>query len=148
LFTHRVVLSPIGAVVLSVVAGALAAAPTSAAASSNRLLLASELTISRQYHGLKSVVSGEAVQAVSRPIPVNIVGSLRANRHGYFQLDHRSELSLGLTVEIAAGQYQQAADEPERRLMLLVGLALAAAYVVFVIGWIWATRLRSRPPRH
>jgi hypothetical protein len=58
------------------------------------------------------------------------------------------EPPLGLPVETAAGQYQQAADEPERRLMLLVGLALAAAYVVFVIGWIWATRLRSRPPRH
>jgi hypothetical protein len=32
--------------------------------------------------------------------------------------------------------------------MLLTGLGLGAVYVVFLAAWIWATRLRSRPPRH
>jgi hypothetical protein len=32
--------------------------------------------------------------------------------------------------------------------MLRIALGLALVYVVFVAGWFWATRLRSRPPRH
>jgi hypothetical protein len=32
--------------------------------------------------------------------------------------------------------------------MLRVGLGLGVVYIVFLAGWIWGTRLRSRPPRH
>lgn len=32
--------------------------------------------------------------------------------------------------------------------MLQIGLGLGLAYVVFLVWWVWATRLRSRPPRH
>jgi uncharacterized membrane protein YdfJ with MMPL/SSD domain len=148
LVSHRGVLSSIVIVVLSAVAVTLATPLTSTAARPHRPFLASKLAISQQYHRFGTAVSNQPAPAVSRPFLLNIVGSLRANRGRYFQLDHRLESSLGLPVEIAAGQYQQGSDESKRRVMLLVGLALAAAYAVFVIGWIWATRLRSRPPRH
>src|SRR5215216_1116169 len=140
--------SPVGSVVLSAVAVTLATAPTSAAAAPNRSFLASELAIPWQYHDSGIAVSDRSSQAVSRPISLDIVGPLAVKRSRYFQLDRGLKPSLGLTVEMSAAQYQQDADEPKRRLMLLVGVAFAAAYVVFVIGWIWATRLRSRPRRH
>jgi len=48
---------------------------------------------------------------------------------------------------MAASQYQEDSDQQNRRLMLRLGLGFGAAYVVFLIGWFWATRLRSRPHR-
>lgn len=54
-----------------------------------------------------------------------------------------------LPLQIAAGQYQAPESEREdQRLMLRIALGLGLAYVVFLACWIWATRLRSRPPRH
>jgi hypothetical protein len=52
------------------------------------------------------------------------------------------------SLQIAAPQYQPAAAGTDRRLMLRVGLGLGAVYLVFLGGWIWATRFRSRPPGH
>jgi hypothetical protein len=51
-------------------------------------------------------------------------------------------------AEIGSEQYQAGSDNPRRRVLLLSGLGLGAAYVVFLLAWIWATRLRSRPPGH
>jgi hypothetical protein len=52
------------------------------------------------------------------------------------------------SLEIAVPRYQPAAAGGDRRLMLRVGLGLGAVYLVFLGGWIWATRFRSRPPGH
>jgi hypothetical protein len=51
------------------------------------------------------------------------------------------------SVEISTAQYQPSADESDRPLMLRLGLGLGAAYLVFLVAWVWATRVRSgRPP--
>jgi hypothetical protein len=48
-----------------------------------------------------------------------------------------------------AAQYQPPESPAgERRTMLRIGLGLGLVYVVFLGGWIWGTRLRSRSPRH
>ena len=55
--------------------------------------------------------------------------------------------SLDPVTQMAASQYQEDSGQQNRRLMLRLGLGFGAAYVVFLIGWFWATRLRSRPHR-
>jgi hypothetical protein len=59
------------------------------------------------------------------------------------------EVRLDLLEQTAAGQYQPSEPQgDDRRLMFRIALGLGVAYVVFVACWLWATRLRSRPPRH
>lgn len=59
------------------------------------------------------------------------------------------EVRLDLLEQTAAGQYQSAEPQgDDRRLLFRIALGLGVAYVVFVACWLWATRLRSRPPRH
>jgi hypothetical protein len=131
------------------VAAVAAAMPTGAAAETPiGPFLASLHVIPSQYHHRGIPVSDVQMQAVSRPILPDIVAYSQANEDLHFQLDRPSEPALDLALESAAGQYQQDPDEPRRRLMLVVGLALGAAYIVFVVGWVWATRFRSGPRRH
>ena len=48
-----------------------------------------------------------------------------------------------------AAQYQPSeSEDKDRGLMIRIALGLGLAYVGFLACWIWATRLRSRPPRH
>lgn len=47
-----------------------------------------------------------------------------------------------------AAQYLLSESQSERRLMIRIALGLGVAYVVFLACWVWATRVRSRPPRH
>jgi hypothetical protein len=57
------------------------------------------------------------------------------------------DISMERSAEIGTAQYQRSADESDRRLMLRLGLGLGAAYLVFLVAWVWATRVRSgRPP--
>ena len=59
------------------------------------------------------------------------------------------EVRPDLLGQTAAAQYQPPEpQDDDRRLMLRIALGLGVAYVVFVACWLWATRLRSRPPRH
>jgi hypothetical protein len=85
---------------------------------------------------------------VSRDISTQIATQFEERGTVDFQLDRARKPSVDRVVQIAAPQYQQDPDEPKRRLMLRLGLAFAGAYLVFLIGWIWATRLRSRPRRN
>jgi hypothetical protein len=141
------VLRRLGPLVISVGGVAIAMPPVAAAESAKGPVLASIHVIPSQYHHRGIPVSDVGIAAVSRPISLDIAGSSQANEGLHFRLDRRSQSSLDLRLETAAGQYQQDPDEPKRRLMLVVGLGLGAAYAVFVIGWVWATRFRSRPGR-
>lgn len=59
------------------------------------------------------------------------------------------ERRVDRSVELAARQYHQSEQpDEEQRLMLGIGAGLGVAYIVFLACWLWATRLRSRPPRH
>jgi hypothetical protein len=106
------------------------------------------LVIPSQYQGQRTPVSDGVDPAVSRRITLQINGSSGLRESGDFQLDPLAERMPDRQLQIAAGQYQQDSDEPKRRLMLVIGVAFGAAYAVFVAGWIWATRFRSRTRRH
>jgi hypothetical protein len=82
--------------------------------------------------------------AVSRPIGGGITESFLASGSVDFQPYRGVELSSDLSSQIEDLQYQRDSGEPERRLMLLIGLGLGAAYLVFLAVWIWATRFRQR----
>lgn len=101
-----------------------------------------------QYHTLQGPVSDRRDDAVSRWVSLDIGSLARINFDPYFKLNRRLDASADRQLQIAARQYQQDADERNRRLMVVVGLALAGAYVVFLAAWFWATRLRSRPRRN
>jgi hypothetical protein len=141
------VLPRLGALAILVAAVAIAMPPGAAAESTHEPVLASIHVIPSQYHHHRIPVSDVRIATVSRPISLDIATSPQANEGLYFRLDRPLESSLDSSLETAAGQYQQDPDEPKRRLMLVVGLGLGAAYAVFVIGWVWATRFRSRPGR-
>jgi hypothetical protein len=102
-----------------------------------------------QYQRGEDAVSRPRFQPVSRRNYAAIPGHFFNGNALYFEHIRPTELRLDPSVEIRAAQYQ--GTEPradERRLMLRIGLGLGAVYIVFLTGWIWGTRLRSRPPRH
>jgi hypothetical protein len=110
--------------------------------------LASQAAIPPQYHGGQDAVSPQRSPVVSRWIDGPTGLATRAGREANSRLYRPVEPSVDRLTQIALAQYQSDPDEPKRRVMILVGLGLGAAYLVFVAAWIWATRLRSRPPRH
>jgi hypothetical protein len=110
--------------------------------------LASIAPIPPQYHPGQVSVSDRANQAVSRWILSDIARRAHTESNVYFELNRRLDLSSDRQLQIAAEQYQQDPDERKRRLMAVVGVAFAGAYVAFLAAWFWATRLRSRPRRH
>jgi len=57
------------------------------------------------------------------------------------------ERSVDQVRQIAAPQYQGDSGQQNRRVMLGLGLGFGAAYLVFLVAWFWATRLRFRPHR-
>jgi hypothetical protein len=110
--------------------------------------LASVGALPSQYHALQLSVSDRRDEAVSRGIVSDIARLAHTESNLYFKLNRRLDASSDRQLQIAAGQYQQDPDERKRRLMAVVGVAFAGAYVVFLAAWFWATRLRSRPRRH
>jgi len=103
----------------------------------------------RQYHGATNAVSRTGFAPVSRRNYRDISLSFTPKIALYLKQISSPELRLDRRLEISATQYQGTESRPEeRRLMLRVGLGLGVVYIVFLAGWIWGTRLRSRPPRH
>jgi hypothetical protein len=110
--------------------------------------LASSAAIPRQYHDGRDAVSPHGSLVVSRRIDDQTDLFIRAGHEANSRVYRPVESSVDRLGQIALAQYQDDPDEPKRHLMVVVGLGLGAAYLVFVAAWIWATRLRSRPPRH
>jgi hypothetical protein len=100
-----------------------------------------------QYHQANAAVSRARLAAVSRPFEDCISYSLAARDHAYCQLDLPLDISTDRSSEFGVAQYQPTSNESDRRLMLRLGLGFGAAYFVFLLAWVWATRVRSgRPP--
>jgi hypothetical protein len=111
--------------------------------------LARTEALAGQYQIDQMAVSSAEFDAVS----VRRNGGTSAPFHPSKSLDMRRnsdlEVHLDLLEQTAAGQYQPSEPQgDDRRLMFRIALGLGVAYVVFVACWLWATRLRSRPPRH
>jgi hypothetical protein len=138
----------LGTFVILVAAVACATITPVASGSRDDQDLAPSLAAATQYQEQGRPVSDHLSPAVSRRITDQIYGSSKPYRSRDFRLDRRSERSADRVVEIAAEQYQGDPDESKRRVMAVIGVGFAAAYVVFVAAWIWATRYRSRPRRH
>jgi hypothetical protein len=95
--------------------------------------------------------------AVSRPeigtvsVPKNVKESAKFLSRNVLDIPLNSapEVRSDVRGQTVVAQYQASESQPEdRRLMFRIALGLALAYVVFLAGWFWATRLRSRPPHH
>lgn len=136
------------AVSISAIATAFLGASAEAVTPQIRTDLAPTRVIPAQYQDHEGAVSPTRVTAVSRSIAAGISESFSFNGSVDLQPYRAVEPSLDLLAQVERPQYQRSSDEPERRLMVRVGLALGAAYLLFLAVWIWATRLRSRPPRH
>jgi hypothetical protein len=139
---------PLVTFLIFVLSTASSAVATDVSVPSTKQVLASSGVIPGQYHYGGGAVSRRLPLAVSRSISAPIGNSAPRLDGDDYQLYTTVDSPVGLGVQIAASQYQRDSDQPKRRLMLLVGLGLGAAYVLFLAAWIWATRLRSRPPRH
>ena len=102
-----------------------------------------------QYQNRVGPVSRAQIPAIS-PWNHRGIGSRFASENALIlQQKPQLELPLNHQLQLAASQYQQPEPpEEERRLMLGIGLGLGLAYIAFLACWLWATRLRSRPPRH
>jgi len=62
--------------------------------------------------------------------------------------NYTGKVRVDLRMKTEAAQYQPPESEhDDQRLMFRIALGLGLAYVGFLACWIWATRLRSRPPR-
>src|SRR5215213_3109212 len=101
--------------------------------------------IPSQYHAIRFPVSASRSALVSRGISPHIVRASQYRRAAYLQANPAVKRSVDPVTQMAASQYQEDSGQQNRRLMLRLGFG--AAYVVFLIGWFWATRLRSRPHR-
>ena len=134
--------------IISILAAAFLAAPEEPCAASPDRQLASVLAITAEYHECSNAVSLFGISAVSRPIDAQMTTVFSSEGSRGLRRYRRADLSLGSSAQIEAAQYQQDSRESQRSLMIRIGLGLAAAYVVFLAAWIWATRVRSRPPRH
>jgi hypothetical protein len=108
--------------------------------------LASSVAISTQYQERRAAVSPTGLVAVSRPFSHKIGRGLASQAAVDFEPDRPMDISTERSLEISTAQYQPSADESDRRLMLRLGLGLGAAYLVFLVAWVWATRVRGRPP--
>jgi hypothetical protein len=102
-----------------------------------------------QYQNTVRPVSRGRIPAIS-PWNYRGIGSRFASKNALvLQQKLQLERPLNHQIQLAASQYQQPEPpEEERRLMLGIGLGLGLVYIAFLACWLWATRLRSRPPRH
>ena len=129
-----------------VLAGALAATAAAPETGFGGLLAPSEGLVG-QYHNSAEAVSPSGIPAVSPQNRHSIAHSISASDGVYLQRNRRSEDPVRSSSEIDAGQYHDDESDENRRIMLGLGLGLGLAYLVFLAGWFWATRLRPRPSR-
>lgn len=111
--------------------------------------LARTEALAGQYQIDQMAVSSAAFGAVS--VPRNGRTSAPFLSGNSLDIPRNSDLEVRpyLLGETEAAQYQPSESQhDDRRLMFRVALGLGVAYVVFLACWLWATRLRSRPPRH
>lgn len=102
-----------------------------------------------QYQIGQTAVSSAAFGAVS--VPRNGGNNAAFLSGNSLEIPRNSDLEVhpDLLGQTEAEQYQPSESQhDDRRLMFRVALGLGVAYVVFLACWLWATRLRSRPPRH
>jgi hypothetical protein len=111
--------------------------------------LARTEALAGQYQIDQMAVSRAAFVAVSGPENREKSAHLSSENVLEIRLKSAQEVRPDLRRQTEAAQYQPSESQLEdRRLMFRIALGLALAYVIFVAGWFWATRLRSRPPRH
>ena len=58
------------------------------------------------------------------------------------------ERHLDLVAQTAPQYHPTDSQRDERKLMIRIALGLGVAYAIFLVSWVWATRLRSRSRRH
>lgn len=106
--------------------------------------LAPQADLKTRYHNVRGAVSSSARVAVSRAISRQIGSEfmleVRRNSH--------TESRFIQSVEVQPRQYHSSEGARDRRTMLRIGAGLGAGYLLFLGGWIWATRVRNRRPRH
>ena len=101
-----------------------------------------------QYHIGHEAVSPAPIRAVSPSNSRQIGRRLAVSDGVYFQRNRAAEVPSRPPSEIQVQYQNRESEQKDRQLMLLVGLGLGLAYLVFLAGWFWATRLRLRPSRH
>jgi hypothetical protein len=111
--------------------------------------LARPEALADQYQIGQIAVSRPAIMTVSVPKNAKESAKFLSRNVLDIRLNSAPEVRSDVRGQTVVAQYQASESQPEdRRLMFRIALGLGVAYVVFVAGWFWATRLRSRPPRH
>lgn len=101
-----------------------------------------------QYQIVKTVVSPVVFTVLLVSKHGTIITSISSENGLDTGTNETGEVRLDPGRQTEAAQYQPPESEHgDRRLMFRVALGLGLAYVGFLACWIWATRLRSRPPR-
>lgn len=111
--------------------------------------LARTEAVATQYQISQMAVSRTAFAAVSVQENGAISAPFSQGNVLYPRRNSALEVRLDLHGQMQAAQYQASESQlDDRGLMVRIALGLGLAYVVFLGCWIWATRLRSRRPRH
>jgi hypothetical protein len=111
--------------------------------------LARPEALAGQYQIGQIAVSRSAIVAVSVPTNANDGAKFPSRNVLDIRVNSAPEVRSDVRGQTVVAQYQASKSQPEdRRLMFRIALGLGVAYVVFLAGWFWATRLRSRPPHH
>ena len=114
-----------------------------------RPVLAKTGTFSGQYQIMEMAVSRSGFPVLSVPETDRMDASISSGNPLDIEQNRREKVHSDLDRQTEAVQYQLTASRHEdRRLMFRIALGLGLAYVGFLACWIWATRRRSRPPRH
>jgi hypothetical protein len=112
------------------------------------LLLARKEAFRAQYHISQMAVSRTGFTAVSVSKRGAMSAPISSNNGLEMAQKRAGKVRLDPVAQTGAAQYQTSESRrDDRRLMLRIAAGLGLAYVGFVAWWIWATRLRSRPPR-
>jgi hypothetical protein len=111
--------------------------------------LARTVPFAGQYQNSQMAVSRSAFATVSVPKSGAMIAPFSSQNVLDIRPKSAGKARLDLDRRTEAVQYQTPESQhADRRLMLRIALGLGLAYVVFMVCWIWATRLRSRRPRH
>jgi hypothetical protein len=101
-----------------------------------------------QYQIRQIAVSRTAFTAVSPVESGEMSARFSSDNALEIPQNNAGKVRLDLVGQTEAVQYQTPESRHgDRRLMLRIALGLGLAYAGFVAWWMWATRLRSRPPR-
>lgn len=111
-------------------------------------LLARKEAFRAQYQISQMAVSRTAFTAVSVSKRGAMIAPISSRNGLELSQNRAGKVRVDPVAQTGAVQYQRSESKhDDRRLMLRIALGLGLAYVGFVAWWIWATRLRSRPPR-